>query len=121
MKRNKNYALKIIINNALKKINLTNKNLTEYIEKPHVKFAISEYSFKIMKFVFFGLSIYSFVFVSWKIAVILILISYAFYKQELKLFASITKSIQEKNEKASRIWNSLGRRKRRAIIRKNKL
>jgi len=118
MKRNKNYALKIIINNALKKINLANQKLTEFIENPRVKFTAVEYSFKIMKFAFFGFSIYSLIFINWKISLIMLLISYAFFKQETKLLASLTKSVQDSNQKALDIWNSLGRRKRRELMRK---
>lgn len=118
MKRNKNYALKIIINNALKKINLANKKLTEFIEKPQVKFTVIEYSYKIMKFLFAGFSVYSLIFINWKISFITLFVSYAFFKQETKLFASLTKSVQESNQKALDIWNSLGRRKRRELIRK---
>jgi hypothetical protein len=118
MKRNKKIALKIIINNALKKINLANKKLTEFIENPRVKFTITEYSLKIMKFAFCGMAIYSIIFINWKISFISIFVSYAFFKQETKLLASLTKSVQESNQKALDIWNSLGRRKRRELLRK---
>ena len=118
MKRNKNYALKIIINNAFKKINSANKKLTEFIDNPRTKFVVTEYSFKIMKFLFAGFSVYSLIFINWKISLIMLLISYAFFKQETKLFASLTKSVQESNQKAIDIWNSLSRRKRRELMRK---